>query len=237
MTSEKNPKFQAVYQEILKSIQNGEFLPGDQLPTETEFAERFLVSRNTLRQALMLLIQEGYIANRQGKGTFVLQNIPESLSSLENISDPMTKCCLDKITQIKTSYELSNMDKDFQQRFSLDASKVLIKVRITYSTDSELVGYSDSYIPYDLMSDSKVPLDNIDAIYDFHSYVISRSDFKAKSEIQFMQAPDDCLIQNESKYVIKMSETYRDKSGRIQMLQDLYMDPAKYKLTIYKPYK
>ncbi|MBQ7281740.1 MAG: winged helix-turn-helix transcriptional regulator, partial [Spirochaetales bacterium] len=63
MASEKSSKYEAVYNELLKSIQNGDFLPGEKLLAESDLAAKFNVSRNTLRQAITLLVQDGYLSN------------------------------------------------------------------------------------------------------------------------------------------------------------------------------
>lgn len=51
-------------------IKNGEMLPGQKLPTEYEIVEKFLVSRHTVRQALMELEKEGYTHKEKGRGSF-----------------------------------------------------------------------------------------------------------------------------------------------------------------------
>jgi GntR family transcriptional regulator of arabinose operon len=56
---------------IREWIQDGRFLPGDQLPTELELAERFQVSRHTVRQAISSLAASGLVSRVQGRGTFV----------------------------------------------------------------------------------------------------------------------------------------------------------------------
>jgi GntR family transcriptional regulator len=52
-------------------MQQGNLMPGTQLPPEPEMAEALGVSRMTLRSALNLLEREGTIVRRQGKGTFL----------------------------------------------------------------------------------------------------------------------------------------------------------------------
>ena len=52
-------------------LQLGMYVNGGRLPGEVELAEEFKVNRGTVRKALALLAEEGLIARRQGKGTFV----------------------------------------------------------------------------------------------------------------------------------------------------------------------
>ena len=52
-------------------IEDETWRPGDQLPSEAELCEHFVVSRPVVRQALADLVYEGRIVRRQGKGSFV----------------------------------------------------------------------------------------------------------------------------------------------------------------------
>ncbi|BAZ89904.1 transcriptional regulator [Raphidiopsis curvata NIES-932] len=47
------------------------FDPGEQLPTETILAQQFRVNRHTIRQAIGLLRNEGWLRVERGRGTFV----------------------------------------------------------------------------------------------------------------------------------------------------------------------
>lgn len=65
------PKYIQVKQEILSWIHSSKLEPQSQLPSEHEMSEQFAVSRQTVRQALGELVQEGWLFRMQGKGTFV----------------------------------------------------------------------------------------------------------------------------------------------------------------------
>lgn len=54
-----------------ESIQNGSWAVGDRIPSEPELAERYGVSRNTLREAIHYLVIAGVLDVRQGDGTYV----------------------------------------------------------------------------------------------------------------------------------------------------------------------
>jgi GntR family transcriptional regulator len=48
-----------------------ELAPGDKLPSERELAGRFGAARNTAREAIRLLTEEGLVTARHGRGVFV----------------------------------------------------------------------------------------------------------------------------------------------------------------------
>ena len=69
------PKFSPLYKQIklliLRSLEQGEWKPGDLIPSEVELAGRFGVSQGTVRKAVDELSSEHILFRRQGKGTFV----------------------------------------------------------------------------------------------------------------------------------------------------------------------
>jgi GntR family transcriptional regulator len=70
-----SPTFSPLYQQIraliTKSLESGEWGPGDIIPSESELAERFGVSQGTVRKAIDEMAAENLLVRRQGKGTFV----------------------------------------------------------------------------------------------------------------------------------------------------------------------
>lgn len=69
------PAFSPLYRQIkgliLKSLQAGEWKPGESIPSEIDLAARFRVSQGTVRKAIDELAAENLLVRRQGKGTFV----------------------------------------------------------------------------------------------------------------------------------------------------------------------
>ena len=64
-----------IAQEIETRIREGEFAPGQQLPTEMELTRRFDVNRHTVRRALAALTEDGIVRAEQGRGTFVQEDV------------------------------------------------------------------------------------------------------------------------------------------------------------------
>ena len=63
--------YERIVEQIRALIDEGRLKPGDQLPPERLLAERFGVSRTSVREALRALELSGFIEGRQGGGTFV----------------------------------------------------------------------------------------------------------------------------------------------------------------------
>lgn len=69
------PTFSPLYQQIkalmMRSLQEGEWKPGELIPSEVDLAARYKVSQGTVRKAIDELSAENLVVRRQGKGTFV----------------------------------------------------------------------------------------------------------------------------------------------------------------------
>ena len=72
----------SVYEDIVLQIQGmidrGELAVGDRLPPERRLAEMFSVSRNTVREAIRALSEQGQLESRQGSGTYVSEPSEDS---------------------------------------------------------------------------------------------------------------------------------------------------------------
>jgi len=65
------PIYEKIYNDILDKIATKVLEPGDRIPSETELASQYGVSRMTVRQALDQLRTQHAVVKRRGSGTFV----------------------------------------------------------------------------------------------------------------------------------------------------------------------
>lgn len=70
-SNDSKPLYQQLYDSIKYRIIEGEFSPGQRLPSEETFCELYGVSRITVRNALEELANANFITRSRGKGTFV----------------------------------------------------------------------------------------------------------------------------------------------------------------------
>lgn len=66
-----DPLYVQLKDTLVKDITSGKYATHERLPSERELAEKYRVSRMTVRQALLDLAHDGIIYTRVGKGTFV----------------------------------------------------------------------------------------------------------------------------------------------------------------------
>jgi len=78
------PQYERIAELIVEFIAEQRLRPGDRLPTEQEFAERFGVSRTIVRDAIKMLTPSGLVRPRRGSGIFVgeEEQTPPPLSRL-----------------------------------------------------------------------------------------------------------------------------------------------------------
>ena len=99
---------ESVVQQIIDSLTeamiNRELRPGDKIPTEIELAEELGVGRNSVREAIKILVYLGVLEIRRAEGTFVCEGFSESMI------DPMIYgIILDKEDSYEDLMELREM--------------------------------------------------------------------------------------------------------------------------------
>lgn len=80
------PLYRQLVQHLRGDIIRGVFPVGSQLPTEEELAERFTVSRHTVREALRQLRADGLVSSRQGSGTTVMPPQPSTPFNVHRVA-------------------------------------------------------------------------------------------------------------------------------------------------------
>ncbi len=78
--------YHSVADQIKNLIREEAFSPGSRLPGERELAERFHVSRVTVREAEIVLQTLGYISIKTGSGAYVLDLTEKHNQGLPNVS-------------------------------------------------------------------------------------------------------------------------------------------------------
>ncbi|TLS38767.1 phosphonate metabolism transcriptional regulator PhnF [Pseudalkalibacillus caeni] len=95
------PIYYQIEEEIKRQIDSGELSPGEMLPSEREFAEKYAISRMTVRQAITNLVNEGLLVRQKGRGTFVQRKkIEQELKGLTSFSEQMRSRGMEPSTKL-----------------------------------------------------------------------------------------------------------------------------------------
>ena len=98
-----------VYAGIIEAMSNGDYPENSRLPTETELAEHYEVSRPTVREALSRLRLDGLVASRRGSGSYVLRRPDRNIkrfAPIESIAD-VQRCFAFRIALESTGASLA----------------------------------------------------------------------------------------------------------------------------------
>ncbi|MCG1010623.1 trehalose operon repressor [Salinicoccus sp. ID82-1] len=98
-------KYNHIYQVLSSDISEGNYGRGDVLPSEHTLVSTFDVSRETVRKALNLLQENGYIQKMKGKGSVVIYNpsmdfTVSHLTSFKEIQQLKTKQYTTKVVEL-----------------------------------------------------------------------------------------------------------------------------------------
>lgn len=122
------PLYKQIEDYIRNLIESGEYDGGKFLPKEEELAKKFGVSRNTVRQGISKLVQEGLLNRTPGKGTIVTKNnITTHLDEWHSFSEEMSKRGVTlknyfiKVTHISA-------DKELSEAFQVEQGTSLLKL-------------------------------------------------------------------------------------------------------------
>lgn len=83
-------------------ITTGKLAPGQLLGSEHDLADRFGVSRATVRQALHGLAERGLITRSRGNGTRVGHRAPAPDRSITNLSSSQSTTCVERINKCQS---------------------------------------------------------------------------------------------------------------------------------------
>jgi GntR family transcriptional regulator len=85
---QNQPMYRHIADDLRAQVKDGRLKPNDKLPTEGDLSEKYEASRNTVREAIRRLTDEGLLESRPGQGTFVARKVDPFVTVLT--ADPKT---------------------------------------------------------------------------------------------------------------------------------------------------
>ena len=140
--------YDQIKDDLLSKIKDGTYPEGQTIPSELELAEMYGVSRPTIRQALQILVSDGYLEKRRRRGTVVTkpkvsQSFTMSISSFEDAMRLAGRLPKTKVLVFKRERANAEVEKRLELTRGQDVFKL---VRLRYADDLPNV-FVESYIP------------------------------------------------------------------------------------------
>lgn len=103
---------------LLAKIKAGEYPPGSRIPSELALTAAYRIGRPTVRQAIEVLVQKGFLSRKRGSGTFVLNRREEiDLFSLDGTTASFHKKGLATTTRMIEAVRLERISGNPENPF------------------------------------------------------------------------------------------------------------------------
>lgn len=140
-------KFLTIYENLVERIQSGNIKPNTKLPSENELVEQYGTSRETVRKALNLLSQNGYIQKIKGKGSFTLDvgkyDFPVSgLVSFKELAEKMGKPWKTIVCEL----DLEKPDPYIQKQLNINGKDSVWKIARARELENERIILDKDYV-------------------------------------------------------------------------------------------
>ena len=140
------PLHDQIRRSIEERIESGDLRPGDQLPTEHEYAEALGVSLAPVRQAMLDLAGRGLVVRVKGRGTFVAESALEvPVSLLESFTDALRARNVPFTITVLDLGPVADRP-DVAARLRLPGDAPLLRLRRSARIRDEVVAVLDAYL-------------------------------------------------------------------------------------------
>ncbi|MEN2466961.1 trehalose operon repressor [Ornithinibacillus sp. FSL M8-0202] len=145
-------KYVTIYEDIANKIDSKQWQANEMLPSENELASDYHTSRETVRKALNLLAQNGYIQKIQGKGSMILDvnKFSFPVSGIVSFKELATNLKLDSNTYVKS---IAYLDKSHPvyRKLKIDNHRVWGTTRVREISGEKIIldkdYFSDQFVP------------------------------------------------------------------------------------------
>ncbi len=200
------PAYIEVYNSLYSDIVNNVYLEGDQLPSENALSEKYGVSRNTLRQALAILCEDGLVIKSQGKGTTIARREDSRMSG--QIVNPMTNMCKSSIDDVELHYNYAPPTDIARAKLGLSKSEIVLAGTNIYKSDHVVVGYSFTQIPASAFEALDVDISDSSILEELIEHKIFDASSKGNLTVQlvFSNEEESQILKIPEKTPLLLSE-------------------------------
>jgi GntR family transcriptional regulator len=220
----KNPMYMQLREILRARIDDGEFIPGSAIPSESELAQAYGLHRLTVRSAIATLVSEGLLKPVQGKGVYVVgKKMDRDLEKLTGFHQTIRE--RNTLAETKVLYKtLRAAGVKYAQILEISPEDQICYLRRLCFAGQEPVSIEDIYIPsanidglekvdFDVFSLYEIyEFNNIDLVTAWQTLSVSTLDAKdarllrIKPETALLMF--ECVSRDDHGKVIEFSRSY-----------------------------
>ncbi len=216
---------------IKREILQRKYIEDSCIGKHTEIAERWKVSLITVRKALKILEEEGYITIKQGKGTFVKPGILKNeLNRLTGTTQNILK------TNIKPDVKVLSIEKittpeSFSPEIKREMGEKCILAERIHSVDGTVISFARLYLPIEYGEQlSKEELENF-TVYQLYQNKLGVQLGKGRQNIRAV--PSNVILANmfgvaQGTPLLFIEREAYSKQNQLIEVMELYYDHTQY---------
>lgn len=227
------PLYYQIKDILEKQLDSGELKPGDLLEPEGEIAAKLKVSRSTIRQAILELVNQKRFYRVPGKGTFVSDvshTVTRGFPGLTSFTEDVRRSGNEPGSELISFEFCKEVTKDVVKHLQLDsADDPVVRIRRRMLVNDECVGFHEVYLPqpiWDRMNVKPGELHNVSL------YLLMEN-----AGIALYEAVETINVQRASREIAKYLELKVGDpllvANRVAYTED--EEPVEYAFNIYRP--
>lgn len=234
--SSNKPPIYVQLREIIRSqIDEGEFIPGSAIPSESELAQAYGIHRLTVRNAITALVNEGLLKPVQGKGVYVVgKKLGRDLERLTGFRQTMQE--RDVIPETRVMFKSRRpAGLKYAKILEIEPEKQIYYIRRLCLADNEPVSIEDIYIPCSVLNDLDAVDLNVFPLFDIYKFNnIHLVHAWQTLSMTWLDASDARTLKIKPETAVLMFECIsRDDSGRVVEFSRSYTRGDKASFTVH----
>ncbi len=161
------PRYRWVYDSLKSQIESGDYKIGDFLAPEPELQRVFNVSRTTVRKAVEMLAQQGFVYIKQGKGTAVLDfKATQNLGFVTSFSETLREKGF-TVTQTDVTAEFVPASRRVAEPLKVTPGTRLVKIERVTCANGSPIALMTNYLLPELAPGIEKKIAGVNSLYSF----------------------------------------------------------------------
>lgn len=230
----KSHLYLEIAKDIKEKIRQGEFLPGDPIPSENHLSKEYAVSRVTIRKAIDNLVETNLVEKKHGSGTYVKEKSYEhKLYSLKSFTEDMESSG-EKVRSEILRYEIIEAPKKVAYQLNREENAKVYFIRRKRLANEKALVVEDTYLPIELFPD----LTYETMMHSKYEFIESHQQYKIKESQQIFlpilpnKDIKKILAIDDNVPILKLESTGLLTNGLYFEYSEVYFKSEDYNFTI-----